>query len=114
MGIFAALAGALNPVSMIETIKDENLKRHLETVGVNFVWSQYITALYSASKSLEGKFILGILSPIFRSMAASAYVMLMDEQIQKAVFLAVPKDLVTDTTLLESIQYASRGEKGKT
>lgn len=114
MAIFAALAGALNPVSMVETIKDENLKRHLETVGVNLAWSQYITALYSASKSLEGKFVVGLLSPIFRSMAASAYVMLMDEQTQKAMSLAVPKDLVTDTTLLESIQYASRGEKGKT
>jgi hypothetical protein len=113
MGIFAAVAGALNPVSMVETIKDENLKRHLETVGVNLAWSQYITALYSAADSFKGKFIVGLLSPVLRSLAASAYILLMDQQTQKAVNLAVPKTLVSDKTLLDSIQYVPRDEKGK-
>lgn len=113
MGMFAALAGALNPVSMVETIKDENLKRHLETVGVNLAWSQYITALYSAADSFKGKFIVGLLTPILRSLAASAFILLQDQQTQKAVNLAVPKALVTDKTLLDSIQYVPRDEKGK-
>lgn len=114
MGFLAPLAAALNPVGMVETIKDENLKRHLETLGVNLVWSQYITLLYSAADSFQGKFIVGILSPILRSLAASAYVLLQDQQTQKAVNLAVPVKLVTDKQLLETIQYVPMDEKGKT
>jgi len=113
MGLLSILAGALNPVDAIEEIKDGSLKRQMETVGISLLWSQYITFLYETSKAIKGSFFLGMFSPVLRSLAASAYTLLSDESVEKVVLLSVSKELVNDKDLLDSIQYSSRGEKGK-
>lgn len=106
------LGSALNPVSLVEQVKDENLKRRFELLGASFAQSQYITFLYSFGLALQNSFLFSWLSPVFLSLAASALKQFQDEDIAKVVNLSVPKALVTNTTLLDSIQYTSQEEKG--
>jgi hypothetical protein len=113
-GLITFLGTALNPEKMFEDVKDENLKRRYENLGAGFLLSQYVTLLYSLGKNLAGRFFFGVLSPVCKDMAASAYVMLRDQNVEKVMLLAVPKELSTNTALLESIEYSSNGEKGKT
>jgi hypothetical protein len=114
MSVLSILAGALNPVSIIETVKDENLKRKLEGFGVSLLWSQYITLLYELGNAVQGKLFVGLLAPVFRMLAASAYKLVQQQNIQKVMELSVSKALTEDTALLDKITFASLvEEKGK-
>lgn len=100
MGLFS-----LNPASWVTSIKDDQLERSIAQVVVSLGYSQYITFLYETGKALAGKKFIGFLSPVLTRMAASALTMLALQDTEKTIYLSVPRALVEDKVLLDSIHW---------
>ncbi len=94
-----------DPANYIAEIKDDNLKRAIITTGISLAYSQYITLFYSLGNAIEGKRFIGFLAPVLRTMAASAFKLLLLQDTEKTIYTSVPVELARDTKLLDSIQW---------
>ncbi len=93
------------PVSAFESVKDEDLKRAAITMAVSIAYSQYITFLFMLGLALEKRKLLRWLAPIPKTMAASVFQMQQLQDNEKLFYFGVPRSLVDDSQLLDSIYY---------
>ncbi len=93
------------------SIKDDNLKRQAVTMGISIAYSQYITFLYELGCSLQGKTLVGFLSPVFIRMAASTFKLLQLQDTEKLIYMAIPAALVNDVKLLDAIWWEKEQSK---
>jgi hypothetical protein len=100
-----------DPVGWAEKIVDEKLKREMEQIGVSAAYSQYITMLYELGQALKGRKLIGWLWTVPTRMAASLFVLLSFQDTEKLIYLSVPRPLVDDTKLQDSIWVEKRQEK---
>jgi hypothetical protein len=107
MGLF----NAPNPVQWIESIRDDNLKRAAAQTAMSVAYSQWITFLYEFGTAIGPRRFIGFLGPVFVRMAASAYTLLQNQRAEKLIDLAVPKALVDDSKLNDSIYWEEISQK---
>ncbi len=100
-----------DPINYVNEVKDEKLKLAAIQLGMSAAYSQYITALYTTGKTLENKKWIGIFAGPLKTLAASMYKLMALQDAEKLVFLSVPKDLVNDSALLESINFLEEKQK---
>lgn len=89
------------PVGAFENVKDENLKRAGEVIAVSFGFNQYITFFYCLGVSVSKKRIIGFLGYPFIMMAMSAVRMLMSQDQEKVICLAIPSKIIQNNLLNE-------------
>ena len=99
MGMFALP----NPADFITDIKDDNLKRAAITLGMSVAYSQTITFLYEFGTALKARKYIGWLGDIFIRQAASMFAIVQFQSTVKVVYLGIPRALVNDAALLNSI-----------
>lgn len=99
------------PVDLIETIKDEGEKRAALSLAMSFLYSQYITGLYSLGTAIQAKRLIGFLGAPLVAMAASGFKMLQLQSSNKLIYLSVPTALVEDNKLLDSVWWEKEQQK---
>jgi len=96
---------------IITDFRDDSLKQQIAKVVVSAAYSEYITFLYEMGAALVGKRWIGWLAPVFKRMAASQYKLLLYQDVQKVLVLAVPLGLAQDAALLDSIYFVEQKQK---